>query len=171
MSSDGDEVSIRGKGENQGPSGVDKSDREDMKALAKEVKEQMLSLKKEAIRTFLAAMKGEKDDSPAVVDPLAEVEGAEKVEGADELQVPEYWNAENTSQRIVDFALSFYGAHGENGQEFYDKIKGAIDEGFKEARSILGELPEGVSKLADSTYKLTMEKLDSWAKDQGIIEG
>jgi len=84
-------------------------------------------------------------------------------------EVPEYWNAENTSQRIVDFATSFFSAFKGAGEEFLSIIKGAIEEGFAQAKDLLGELPTPVNNLVNQTYDLTMQKLDTWARANGII--
>ena len=83
--------------------------------------------------------------------------------------LPDYWNAENTSQRIVDFATSFLSAFKGSGQDFLNTIKNAIDEGFSQAKGILGDnTPDPISKLTSKTYALVMDKLDAWAKAQGI---
>ncbi|NLE01025.1 MAG: DUF5610 domain-containing protein [Fibrobacter sp.] len=81
---------------------------------------------------------------------------------SDDFQIPEYWNAENTSQRIVDFSLSFFEVSGMGDEKFLQTIKAAIDEGFKQAKQMLGELPENISKLNNDTYELVMAKLDAW---------
>lgn len=65
--------------------------------------------------------------------------------------------AEAVSNRIVDFAKAVSGGDIEK----LDKLKGAIEEGFKQAEAILGKLPE----VSRETYKLVMEKLDAWAKE------
>jgi len=59
-------------------------------------------------------------------------------EGTEVADVPEYWNAENTSQRIVDFAMSFWEIHkdDEKFDEYFDDVMGAIEEGFGEAKDI-----------------------------------
>ncbi|NLD93088.1 MAG: DUF5610 domain-containing protein [Fibrobacter sp.] len=86
------------------------------------------------------------------------------------LQIPEEWNAENTSQRIVDFALSFFNSFEGKGEEFLTKIKAAIEEGFKQAKELWGdlELPDSVSNLVKDTHDLIMSKLDAWARENGI---
>jgi hypothetical protein len=94
---------------------------------------------------------------------------AARIDKTQQLEVPEYWNAENTSQRIVDFAVQFLGAFEGTGGEFLDVIKGAIDEGFKQARDLLGELPDQVGALVNDTHELVMQKLDTWAESQGIL--
>lgn len=80
-----------------------------------------------------------------------------------------YFSAENTANRIYNFASSFYetylaGTGKEDSEasrkEYKDIIGGAIDEGFGQALSVLGELPDSVSKEVQSTHSLIFEKLD-----------
>lgn len=90
------------------------------------------------------------DDIPYQVDPEEEA-----------AQVPEEWNAENTSQRIVDFALQFRSQAPElSDEEYIEQIRGAIQEGFRLAKDDIGALPGPSAKLFNDTYKLAMEKLD-----------
>ncbi len=131
------------------------SDPEKIKELASFIKDQLHSIKNELMKKLFGRQETE---------DTAEIEPAKE-----SLILPEYWNAENTSTRIVDFAVSFYGLVSTMGQEYVDKIKAAIDDGFKQARETLGELPEETEKLVSSTYDLVMQKLDSWAKDNGIV--
>lgn len=70
-------------------------------------------------------------------------------------------SAEAVSDRIVDFAKAISGGDIEK----LDKLKGAIEEGFKQAESILGGLPE----ISRETYKLIMEKLDAWAEEANQV--
>ena len=83
--------------------------------------------------------------------------------------LPDYWNADNTSQRIVDFATSFLSAFKGSGSQFVDTIKNAIDQGFSQAEGVLGNTPDAVDKLTAKTHALVMDKIDQWAKDQGIV--
>lgn len=76
----------------------------------------------------------------------------------EQMGVGKEWGAEATSQRIVDFAMGFKGMAGD--EEFMKKIRGAIEEGFKQAQGDLGELPGPTGKLFNDTYKATMDKLD-----------
>ena len=80
--------------------------------------------------------------------------------------LPEYWNAENTSQRIVDFATSFAGAFKGSKDEFATMIKDAVEKGFSQAKNITGDLPDKVGALVNNTHDLTMKKLDDWIKQQ-----
>jgi hypothetical protein len=81
-------------------------------------------------------------------------------EGTDVAEVPEYWNAENTSQRIVDFAMSFSSLSQLDNEEYVEKMRGAIEAGFEDAKNILGELPGPKAKLFNDTYEKVMTKLD-----------
>jgi len=87
-----------------------------------------------------------------------------------EASVPEYWNAENTSQRIVDFATSFYEGSGQDVKEFGDKIVQAVKQGFEDANKILGNLPGAAGELTSNTQELTLEKLDRWIAENSNEE-
>lgn len=89
-------------------------------------------------------------------------------------QLQEYFSPENTAQRILDVATSFF-AVSETGQtlgnneaarkKFADFIGGAIDEGFKQARDILGELPEDVETGVQKTHSLVFAGLADFVKN------
>lgn len=69
-----------------------------------------------------------------------------------------YFGVEQTSDRIVDFALSL--AQGDAGR--LDAIKQGIEQGFNEAREIFGgALPQ----ISHDTYDAALEKLDAWAAE------
>jgi hypothetical protein len=134
-------------------SGNDKS----IKDLVKYVKDMMGDLKKDLLKSIIKKDGGEVQENSDVPQE-------------NELKIPEYWNAENTSQRIVDFATSFFNVFKGQGKEFLDSIKGAIEKGFSDARDTLGELPDQVSRLIGNTHDLVIKKLDEWAKNNGIIQ-
>lgn len=160
-SKDGDTVSFSMESVKYAKASMELSatgNREDMKALVDYIKDNFDQMRKEMIRGFLKSVGVE----------VPENEDVEKVEEAETLQIPEEWNAENTSQRIVDFAVSFFDAFEGAGDEFLSTIKAAVEEGFKQARDMLGELPGQVSSLIDDTYALVMEKLDAWGVEKGI---
>lgn len=70
-----------------------------------------------------------------------------------------YWSAENTSDRLVEFAKAISG--GDVKQK--DALVASIKEGFKQAEELWGgKLPQ----ISQDTYRLTMEKLDNWAKGE-----
>jgi hypothetical protein len=138
---------------------------EDWKKLVQYLKEQYTSLKEEIIKGFL------KSNGVEVKDTKSTDTANQTSDSADIPGLPEYWNAENTSQRIVDFATSFLSMFKGSGQDFLAMIKDAIDKGFSQAKDITGDLPDAVSKLVGNTHDLVMKKLDAWAAQQGITTG
>ncbi len=67
-----------------------------------------------------------------------------------------YFGVEQTSDRIVDFAVNAFG----NNPEKLQQMKDAIDQGFMEAQDAFGgALPE----ISQQTYDAIMEKLDAFA--------
>ncbi len=74
-------------------------------------------------------------------------------------EVPEHWNAENTSQRIVDFAMSFAGEDAD--PEFLNEIRNAVMEGFAQAKEVLGNIPGESGQLFNETYESAMSKFDA----------
>lgn len=158
-SKDGDTVSLSMNSIEYGKSIMDvaaSGNQEDMKKLIAYIKDNFEQMKKDFLKGLLQ-------------NAGQDVSANEQVTAPDPtklLQIPDEWSAENTSQRIVEFAVSFAGIFKGKGEEFLSTIKAAIEEGFKQARDLLGDLPEEVSSLIDDTYKKTMEKLDAWAKDQ-----
>lgn len=133
------------------------ADSEQWKEVVEKIKDEFLSLKQAIIQKFIESLGGE------MVDETEEAE-YEEIEG-----LPEYWNAENTSQRIVDFATSFYELAESTGKEYYEMMHNAIEEGFNQAMNMLGELPDEVNDLSHRTYELALEKLEAWAVEMGIV--
>lgn len=131
---------------------------EDMNKIMDYLKEQYRSMREELIKAFVESQGGDYKTSDA----------AAEINKSKELNIPEYWNAENTSQRIVDFATQFLDVFKGSGEEFLNTIKAAIDEGFKQAKDLLGDLPDQVNSLVGDTHDLVMQKLDKWAESQGI---
>ncbi|MBD1401249.1 hypothetical protein [Pelovirga terrestris] len=67
-----------------------------------------------------------------------------------------YFGVEQTSDRIVDFAINAFGSDPGKLQQ----MKDAIDKGFNEAQQAFGgALPE----ISQNTYAAIMEKLDTFA--------
>jgi hypothetical protein len=133
---------------------------EDIKDLEKYVRQQLKDMTQKIVKNFLK-------DAGIKVDDAESTDGTE---GSQAAQIPAEWNAENTSQRIVDFALSFYDSFKGKGDEFLTRIKNAIEDGFKQAKEFWGdaEIPDSVSNLVKDTHDLIMSKLDAWAKEKGI---
>jgi hypothetical protein len=122
------------------------------------MRDEFKSLAEEVMKKFIESHGGTVEDSNKT-DQTGQTQ---------EAQVPEYWNAENTSQRIVDFATSFLDGFSGASSDFLKQIKAAIEEGFKQAKDILGDLPGPVNNLVNHTYELVMQKLEAWAKEKGI---
>jgi len=99
-----------------------------------------------------------KYNSDSILYDLAGINGGKDVEEAD---VPDYWNSENTSQRIVDFAMSFRSLAPElSDEEYIQQVRDAAEKGFKLAKKDIGDLPGPSAKLYNNTYDLTMKKFD-----------
>lgn len=87
---------------------------------------------------------------------------------------------EATAGRIVSLSTAFFGAFKEQNPElskdeaaakFFDTIKGGIEQGFKEARDILGGLQVlngDVASNIDKTYDLVQQGLNQFATDHGV---
>jgi len=68
-----------------------------------------------------------------------------------------YWGVEQTSDRIVQFALSIAG----NDPDRLEEIKAGINKGFQMASKALGgTLPD----ISMKTYNAVMDKLNAWAE-------
>jgi hypothetical protein len=160
-SKDGDKVSFSMESVEYSKSIMDVAatgNKDDMKKLVEYIKDNFDQMKKDLLNNFLKNTGSEVPEDTLVSAPVAPVSSAN----------PEEWGADATSQRIIDFAVSFYGIFEGKGDEFLSTIKTAIDEGFKQARDMLGDLPDDVTSLINETYKQTMEKLDAWAVTQEI---
>ena len=71
-----------------------------------------------------------------------------------------YWGAEQTSERILEFAKGLAGDDPELAKKMLDAVK----QGFEEAGKAWGEdLPE----LSQNTMKLTLEKVNKWIEELG----
>lgn len=101
-----------------------------------------------------AALKAQFDSEHVLYELETSIEAAE---------VPDYWNSENTSQRIVDFAMSF--ADEDSSPEFIEELRAAVMEGFAQAKEILGNIPGESGKLFNDTYESAMLKFDELDTD------
>lgn len=132
-----------------------------VRKLADEVEKQQVKLLETLLKDVRKSQGAE--ESRFVMIGFSLIAG--KVEGEDEVSgVPDFWNAENTSDRIVDFATSFAGIFG-NDPEFAETMVDAVAEGFKQAGAILGELPGAAGKLNRDTQDLVFAKLDKWLEE------
>ncbi len=154
-SKDGDKVSFSFESIEYQKNSIEisaKGSKDDFNKLKTLVKDELRKMSKEIVKNFLkdAGIKNIDDENVNNVDTSS--------------NIPEYWNAENTSQRIVDFATSFFGSFKGDKGEFLSKIKEAIEKGFDQAKQVWGgEFPKAASNLTKNTHDLIMEKLDKWA--------
>ncbi|MDM8534614.1 hypothetical protein QUF55_07940, partial [Clostridiaceae bacterium HSG29] len=91
-----------------------------------------------------------------------ETENAEEIENT-ENKMTGYWGAEETSQRILDFARKVSG----NNPEKFDMLLGAFKQGFEEAKKCFGgELPE----VCNETYDLVIKGFEDMKNNVNEIE-
>ena len=97
------------------------------------------------------------------------IHGAEEAEsganGDYETGIPEYWNAENTSDRIVHFATQMAEIAGKDS-DFAKTIMQAVADGFDQANAQTGPLPGAAGELNKKTRELTFSKLSKWLDEQ-----
>ena len=129
------------------------------------------------MRNKLLEMVGEAKKAAKESDVWKDVQWSDPIryEVADDeeaAEVPEYWNSDNTSQRIVDYAMSFRSLAPElSDSEYIEKMRDAALAGFKDAKDVLGDLPGPVAKLFNDTYDATVKKFDELLKKaQGATE-
>ena len=109
-------------------------------------------------------------------------EASNETESGDETNVIEeledYFSAENTANRILDVATSFFelssfnkasGNNEESRQQFSDLIGAAIKEGFRQAKEVLGDLPKEISGQIQETNELVFSGLEDFVKN-GVDE-
>jgi hypothetical protein len=135
----------------------DDTSSESWQKIIDEIKDEYIKMKGAIVDKMFG---GNEDKTQQVSDPRA-FDETKAISG-----LPDYWNAENTSQRIVDFAVSFAGMFQGGDDKFVTMIKDAIEKGFSQAKDILGKMPDAVGKLTDKTYALVMDKIDKWASDR-----
>ena len=133
----------------------------DLTALQQVMKDQLA----EQMRQAREALKAAGLDANLVSDILYAVDKDEKA-----AEVPEEWGADQTSQRIVEFALAFRGsAKDMSDEEFIGTIRKSIQDGFRSAKGDLKDLPGPSAKLFNDTYEAAMKKLDdtlaAWKKE------
>ncbi len=104
----------------------------------------------------------------------AEAAEVEKPQDPDEVpgflaRLREFFSPEKTAGRIFDFATKHYGQGsftGEDSEELRSRyrefILPAIEQGFAEARGIMGVLPEEVSAEVDQTFSIIQGMFDKF---------
>ena len=135
-----------------------------LKKIIADIKDEYEKMKSSIVNTLFGQNQKGTDQTAADVKDPRSFDETTAIPG-----LPDYWNADNTSQRIVDFATSFLSAFKGSGSQFVDTIKNAIDQGFSDAEGVLGNTPDAIDQLTAKTHALVMDKIDQWAKDQGIV--
>lgn len=103
-------------------------------------------------------------------------ESAEELPSQDDAltRLQEYFSPENTAQRILDMATSFFplsrigkteGDTEAARQSFSEFIGAAINTGFQSARNILGDLPDDIVAGIDKTHSLVFSGLEDFVKN------
>jgi hypothetical protein len=138
--------------------------REWAKQVERELRQQQQKLLEQILKQ--SGRHVESGDGKFLVLFTAPGDGTEKAQGADEPQVPEYWNAENTSDRIVHFATQMAEISGLGLDAFAEKMKEAVGAGFDQAHEATGDLPGAAGKLNRDTRELVFAKLSKWLEDK-----
>lgn len=129
---------------------------EQMKADQEKLQNQLLSYVQESLMGQGNAIATSDDVWKFLASGNYTVDEAARAEAQKSIEEGGYWSAESTSDRIVEFAKALTG--GDPSQ--IEKMRNAIDKGFKEATKVWGkELPD----ITNDTYKLIQKKLDAWA--------
>ncbi|MBO5210117.1 MAG: hypothetical protein J6B68_12385 [Lachnospiraceae bacterium] len=90
-----------------------------------------------------------------------EVDAATKAQAQADIAEDGYWGVEQTSDRIIDFAIALTGGDPDKIEEMREAFK----KGYKQAEETWGgELPE----ISKKTYDAVMEKFDKLAEEAGL---
>jgi len=145
---------------------VEKKDNESQSEYSKKITDIFNSIKQNIIKELMNSIgkDGLEKDSETNVDSI----NTQDVSDAEIPGLPEYWNAENTSQRIFEFSTSFFSVSNQSAEEYYLTMKSAIEEGYGQAVKEIGDVSSAVSALSEKTLSLSLEKLANWAREQGV---
>jgi hypothetical protein len=136
------------------------------KKIIASIKDEYIKMKG-AIVDALTGNKNEQDGGPSASAALKDPRAFDETKAIPGL--PDYWSADKTAQRIVDFATSFLSQFTGSSDKFVGMIKNAIDKGFSQAKDIFGNMPSAIDSLTAKTHALVMDKIDQWAKEQGSV--
>jgi hypothetical protein len=79
-------------------------------------------------------------------------------------EIPEFWNARNTAERISKFAVTFHGKSGREPGDFANEAVAAVKKGFEGAGDTLNGLEQGVSSLNSEIQGTVIENIETWAR-------
>ncbi|MCL1947174.1 MAG: DUF5610 domain-containing protein [Chitinivibrionia bacterium] len=141
--------------------------------IVKGVKEEYKKLQANIIKSMLTSAGLQGGGKNKDLDAIFNFEIPESVQKytPEELvdMLPDEWKPDAVAERIVNFATSFYERSGLSGEDFYEKIKEAIESGFGAAdKQIGGKLPGNIKDVIQFTKNAVAEKLEKWAESMGI---
>lgn len=123
----------------------------------------------------LSSIFGGGDTANTGQDGVVSPDGTTQTDKNDPLaKLKDLFSPEKTAQRILDFALSFFGKSSayktggdteESRGSFADMMGKAIQKGFDQALGILGELPEETANEIDQTHGLVFDGLDNFVQN------
>lgn len=119
-----------------------------------------LSIKNEGMKNMVSQLLGQAANSSGKKDGLS-LESIMKSYGLDYIESDgseDFWGAEKTANRILDFAKSLAG----NDPDKFAKVKSAFEKGFGECSGIWGgSLPDVCNQTAD----LVRKGFDDWENE------
>ena len=140
----------------------------------KEIWEQTYALLKEYTAQMGTAAEFEKGMEEAVLssgnenDPLGLgayfAENPDALEQVQNGEIPDYFNVENTGDRILDIWLSEFNGEADVN-EFTDQVKEYINQAYSEVSSMFGGLPQ----LVQDTQQYVMQQLDNFVQEQTTL--
>lgn len=104
--------------------------------------------------TGQASVKGDKINIQSQLNEILSSFDIEPIEADSE----DFWGAEKTAQRILDFAKNLAG----DDSDAFSTLKDAFQKGFDEAGGIWGDKLPGVCQ---DTYDLVQKGFDEWEKE------
>lgn len=93
-----------------------------------------------------------------IQDGSIQVDEETAKQAAEDVSEDGYWGVKQTSERILDFAKAISG--GDSAMA--EKMRSAIEKGFKEASKLWGgDLPD----ISQKTYDAVMQGIDDWKNE------
>jgi len=137
--------------------------------VAEEVRKQQKRILEESLKRsgkFMPGCEGRFIVVYEAQDGTGAADAADKGDKDDcEAGIPEYWNAENTSDRIVHLTTQMAEIAG-NDSDFAETIMKAVADGFDQANGETGPLPGAAGELNRKTRELTFSKLSKWLEER-----
>ncbi len=93
----------------------------------------------------------------ALKNDVQEVDPEVQAQAAEDISEDGYWGIEQTSERMLDFAMALAG----NDSAHADALMDAVKEGYKQAAGIWGD-EDSMPELCKKTLERTLEKMEAW---------